>query len=100
MEYEAVPEMQGEVRVAATEARDEVILLGLDGEFCGIGEMKVGGNELEPYAGIAQKLIQATGELIVEHLVLEGEAVVREVGVEDASGYDEFAFAERGEWRR
>ena len=53
---EAIPEMQGEVGVAATEAGDEVILVGLDGAFCGVGLMKVWRNEFELYAGIAQKL--------------------------------------------
>ena len=67
---EAVPEMKGGVGVAATEAGDEVILVGFDGEFCGVGMMKVGGNDLEPYAGIAQKSFQATGAFIVKHLVL------------------------------
>ena len=43
---EAVPEMQGEVGFAATEAGDEVILVGLDGVFIGVGAMKVWGNEL------------------------------------------------------
>ena len=47
---EAVPEMQGEVGVAATESGDELILVGLDGAFCGVGVMKVWGNELEHYA--------------------------------------------------
>ena len=49
---EAVPEMQGEVGVADTEAGNEVILVGLDCAFCRVGAMKVWGNELEPYAGI------------------------------------------------
>ena len=53
---EAVPEMQGEVGVAATEAGDEVILVGLDGAFYGVGAMKVWRNKLELYAGISQKL--------------------------------------------
>ena len=97
---EAVPEIQGEVGVVATEAGNEVILVGLDGALCGVGAMKVWGNELEPYAGIAQKLFQAAGAFIVEHLVLGGEAAVGEVGVEDASGSDEFAFTARGEWLR
>ena len=53
---EAVPDMQGEVGVAATEAGYEVILVGLDGAFCGVGATEVWRNELELYAGIAQKL--------------------------------------------
>ena len=53
---EAVPEMQGEVGVAATEADDEVILVDLDGAFYGVGAMKVWRNELELYARITQKL--------------------------------------------
>ena len=39
MGYEAVPEMQGEVGVSATEAGNEVILVGLDGVFGGVGAM-------------------------------------------------------------
>ena len=53
---EAVPEMIGEVGVTATEAGDEVILVGLDGVFVGVGVMKVWRNELELDTGIAQKL--------------------------------------------
>ena len=53
---EAVPEMQGEVWVAATEDGDEVILVGLDETLCGVGAMRVWRNELELYAGIVQKL--------------------------------------------
>ena len=56
--------MQGEVGVAATEAGDEVILIGLDGAFCGVGVMKVWGYKLEPYAGIAQKSFEAAGAFI------------------------------------
>ena len=55
--------------------------------------MKVWGNDLEPYAGIAQKSFEAAGAFIVEHLVLGVEAAVGEVCMEDASGSDEFAFA-------
>ena len=44
---EVVPEMQGEVWVAAAQAGDEVILVSLDCKFCGVGAMKVWGNELE-----------------------------------------------------
>ena len=38
---EAVPEMQEGVGVAANEAGDEVILVGLDCAFCCVGAMKV-----------------------------------------------------------
>ena len=44
---EAFPEMQPEVLVTAAQAGDEVILLSLDCTFCGVGAMKVWGNELE-----------------------------------------------------
>ena len=57
--------MQGEVGVADTEDGDEVILVSLDCAFCGVGVMKVWGNELEPYAGIAQKSFEAAGAFIV-----------------------------------
>ena len=56
MEDEAVPEMQGEFGVAATEAGNEVILVGLHGAFCGVGAMHVCRNKLELYSGIVQKL--------------------------------------------
>ena len=89
---EAVPEMQGGVGVAAAESGDEVILVSLDCAFCGVGVLKVWGNELEPYTGIAQKCFEAAGAFIVEHLVLGGDASVGEVGVEDSSGSDELSF--------
>ena len=38
---EAVPDMQREVEVAATDAGNEFIFVGLDGTFCGVGAMKV-----------------------------------------------------------
>ena len=97
---EVVPEMQGEFGVAATEAGNDMILVSLNCTFCGVGAMKVWGNELEPYTGIAQKSFEATGAFIVHHLVLGGEAAVREIGVEDASGSYEFSFVTRGEWLR
>ena len=62
---EAVPEMKGEVGVAATEAGDELILVSLDCVFCGVGAMKVWGNELELDAGIVQKRFEAPGAFIV-----------------------------------
>ena len=97
---EANPETQGEVGVTATDASDEVILVSLDYAFCGVGAMKVWGNELEPYAGIVQKRFEAAGAFIVEHLVLGGEAAIGELGVKDASGSDEFVLLARGEWLR
>ena len=48
--------MQGEVRVATTEAFDEVILVGLDGAFGSVCAMQVRRNELEIDAGIAHTL--------------------------------------------
>ena len=62
---EEVPEMQGEVGVAATEVGDELILVDLYCVFCRVGAMKVWGNELEPYAGIAQKSFEAARAFIV-----------------------------------
>ena len=79
MWYEAVPEMQREVWIAAAQAGDEVILVSLDCSFGGIGTMKVWGHEL--------KLA-----FIVHNLVLGCEAAVREVGVEYASGLYELEF--------
>ena len=58
---EAVPEMQVEVGVSATESGDELILVGLDSAFCGVGAMKVQKNELEPYAGFAHKIFGRRG---------------------------------------
>ena len=92
--------MHGEVGVADTDAGDEVILVSSDYAFCGVGAMKVWGNDLEPYAGIVQTSFEAVGAFIVEHLVLGGEAVVGEVGVDDASGSDKFAFVAIGECPR
>ena len=51
---EAVPEIQGEVGVAAAQASDEVILVSLDYTFCVVAAVKVWGNELELDTGFAQ----------------------------------------------
>ena len=56
MRDEVVPEIQGEVGFATTEADNEMIFVGLDGAFGGVGPMKVRRNELELDAGITQKL--------------------------------------------
>ena len=56
MGYEEVPEMQGGVGFTDTGSGDEVILVGLDGAFCGVGAMKLWRNKFELYAGIAHKL--------------------------------------------
>ena len=76
MRDEAVPEMQGGGGVAAAEAGDELILVGLDCTLCSVGAMKLWGHKLEPYVGIVQKRFEAVGAFIVEHLVLVVEAVV------------------------
>ena len=64
MWYEAVPEMQGEVGVAAAQAGDEAILVSLDCTLCDVGVMKVWGNELELDNGIAQKIVRPPGNLL------------------------------------
>ena len=97
---EVVPEMQEEVGVASAQAGDELILVSLDCMFCGVGTVKVWGNELELDTGFAQKSFEDAGEFIVQHLVLGGEAAVREVDVEDARGSYEFSSVTRGEWIR
>ena len=97
---DAVPDMQGEVGVAAAQDNDAVILVIFDCTFYGVGAMKVWGNQLELDTGIAQKRFEAAGAFIVQHLVLGGEDAVREVGVEDARGSCEFASVTRGELLR
>ena len=77
-----------------------MILVCLDCTFCGVGEMKVGGSELELDTGIAQKGFEAAGAFIVQYLLLEGETAVGEVGVEDVCGSYEFSFVTQGEWSR
>ena len=50
---EEVPEMQREVWVAAAQACNAVILVSLDCSFCGVGMMKVWGNDLKLDTGLA-----------------------------------------------
>ena len=50
---EAFPEIKGGFGVAAAQAGNEVILVILDCTFCGVGVMKVWGNELELDTGLA-----------------------------------------------
>ena len=84
--------MQREVWVAASQAGDEVILVSLDCSFCGVGAMKVWGHELKIDTCLTWKRFEAARAIIVQNLVLGGEAAVGEVGVEDTGGSYEFAF--------
>ena len=84
--------MQREVWVAAAQAGDEVILVGLDCLFCGSGAIKVWGHELKLDTCRLWKRFEAARELIVQHVVLGGEATVGEVCVEAAGVSYEFAF--------
>ena len=61
MRNEIVPEMQGEVRVATTEAGNKVILVGLDGVFGVVCAIQVQRNEWEIDIGIAQKNLGRPG---------------------------------------
>ena len=98
MSDEAVPDMQREVWVTAAQAGNEVILVSLDFLFYVVGAMQVWGHELELDTSLAYKRFESAGALIVQNLVLGGEATVGEVGVEDAGGLYNFAFVTCGEW--
>ena len=51
---QAIPEVTGKRRVATSESRNEMILVGLDGPFGCVGAMNMGGGgELEGDAGYA-----------------------------------------------
>ena len=82
--------MQREEEVADAEAKYQVVLLGGDGEFSGIGAVQVWRNELESDAGVLHDL--------VEHLKERRKTTVGEVSVEGGVRANKFVLAARVEW--
>ena len=90
--------MQRKGGVAAAEDRDEVVLVGGDGAFRGIGAVQVRRNELEGDAGVLHDLFEAGWALVVEHLKVRCKTTVGEVSVEGGARANEFVLAAQFEW--
>ena len=74
--------MQQEGGVAAAEARNQVVIVGGDSLFNGIGAVQVRRNELESDAGVLHDLFEVDWALVVKHLKERRETTVGEVSVE------------------
>ena len=85
--------MQREEGVAADEARNQVVLVGGDGAFRGIGVVQVWRNELESDAGVSHELFEAGWALVVDHLKERRNTTVGEVSVEGGKRANEFVLA-------
>ena len=86
--------MQLEGRVADTGASDQVVLVGGDGTFRGIGAVQVRRNELERDAGVSHDLFKAGWALVVEHLKERRKTMVGELIVEVGVSANKFVIAE------
>ena len=74
--------MQREGGVTAAESSNQVVLLGGDGAFRGIGAVQVLRNELEIDAAVLHDLFQAGWALVIENLKERRETTVGVVSVE------------------
>jgi hypothetical protein len=89
---EAIPEVEGEIRVSAAEAGNEVVFKGTNGALGSVCAMHAGRDELKVDGFVAQKLFESGGAFVVEALELGAEAGVDEaivdgfVGSEDGGG--------------
>ena len=82
--------MQQEGGVVATEASNQVVLVGGNGAFGGIGAVQVRRNELKSCAGVLNDIFEAGWALVVEHLKARRETTVGEVGVEGGVSANKF----------
>ena len=85
--------MQRKGGVAAAEDRDEVVLVGGDGAFRGIGAVQVRRNELEGDAGVSHNFFEAGWALVAEHLQVRRKTTVGEVSVEGGLRANKFVLA-------
>ena len=90
--------MQQEGGVASAEAIDQVVLVGGDGAFSGIGAVEVRLNKLESDAGVSHDLFEVGWALVVEHVKERRETTVGEVSVEGGVRTNEFVLAVQFEW--
>ena len=90
--------MQWEGGVATTEAVDQVVLVGGDGAFSGIGAVQVRWNELESDAGVPHDLFEASWALVVDHLKARRETTAVELIVEGRVSAKKFVLTARFEW--
>ena len=82
--------MKRKAWVTAAVAVDQVIIVGLDCSFSGVGVMEVRGDKLETNALLMHESLQAGREFIFKHLEERAETAVTEVGVEDLVGTAKF----------
>ena len=90
--------MQWEVRVAAAESSNLMVLVGGDGAFSGIGTVQVRKNELESDVGISHDIFEAGWALFVEHFKEMRDTTVGEVSVEGGLIANKFVLAALFEW--
>ena len=90
--------MKREGGVAVAEASYQVVLVGGDDAFIGIGAVQVQWNKLESDASVSHDLFEDGWELVVEHLKARRETTVGEVSVEGGVSANEFVLAARFEW--
>jgi hypothetical protein len=87
-----IPYHEGECLVCCAHCGDEVILEGLDGSFCGVHWVHVGGCQLESSGFIGHKLFKCSGAFVVQHVELGAMALQHQhvvdvfVGGEDMCG--------------
>jgi hypothetical protein len=70
----AVPKVEGEFGVDATEASDKMVLERADGSFCGIPSMDARGYKLIVHVFFLEKILENSGAFVVEALQARAKA--------------------------
>ena len=95
MEDIAIPKVQQKIRVTAGDARNQMVLEGLDSSISRICLVQVGGNKLKSDSLAAHIILEASWKLVVKHLDLGAKAPIGELGMEDRVGSNELCFTSR-----
>ena len=84
--------MQRKIRVTADDARNQVVLEGLDSLLSIVCLVQVGGYKLKIDSLAAHIILEASWTFVVKHLELGAKAPIGELGMEDGVGSDELCF--------
>ena len=81
--------MQRKIRVTAGDARNQVVLEGLDSSLSRFFLVQVGGYKLKSDSLAAHIILETSWTFVVKHLELGTKAPIGEIGMEDGVGSDE-----------
>ena len=92
MGEKAVPKVQRKIRVTAGDARNQVVLEGLDSSLSRVCSVQVGGYRLKSDSLAAHIILEASWTFVVKNLELGAKSPIGEIGMENGVGSNELSF--------